>query len=309
MDLTVESYRSSDSASKATLMYLHHQHKLPGVVIDCSDDEWSIRHSEGIEIEPQSVLSFVVTKMRSHKTNAQVIITSTHIDKVLGSDNLTAHYKMAIIVPVVREDSSLKGIVCVFSKTETLNKSDADHSAIIILANMIGSLLRCEQSLLSMTAIASLYKKEADTDTLTGLLSRAGWDRVIVNEQKRITRYVDYRPAVFLIDLDDLKEVNDTMGHSAGDRLIQRCATTILGVIRESDYAARFGGDEFTLLIFECDDDGAIALEQRLLKEFGENGIRASIGYATISEERDLSSMLKEADIRMYRAKAAKKFV
>jgi len=120
--------------------------------------------------------------------------------------------------------------------------------------------------------------------------------------------------AVHFIDLDHFKQVNDTLGHSRGDILLQAVARRLGAILRGSDMAARFGGDEFVVLQFPVESPAEVsALAGRIVKELGrpyiidghEVVIGASIGVALLPRDGDdIDQLLKNADMALYRAKA-----
>ncbi|MBU1192320.1 MAG: EAL domain-containing protein [Gammaproteobacteria bacterium] len=121
--------------------------------------------------------------------------------------------------------------------------------------------------------------------------------------------------AVLMVDLDRFKEVNDSLGHEAGDQLIIQVATRFSEVLRHSDTVGRLGGDEFAVIIPNADGDMASHLASSLLEaldaEFELNGIRlsvsASIGISVYPMHgMDVSTLLKHADIAMYAAKRSR---
>jgi diguanylate cyclase (GGDEF)-like protein/PAS domain S-box-containing protein len=157
----------------------------------------------------------------------------------------------------------------------------------------------------------------ADHDSLTGLLNRRAYERRLEDHLQRGERY-GHEGAVLVIDLDDFKEVNDTLGHSAGDELIVRVAGALAARVRESDTLARLGGDEFAILTpsggrFEA-ERLANSLLQTVRRERAARGpggrarpITASIGIAPLASAVGLSAeeALINADLAMYDAKEA----
>jgi predicted signal transduction protein with EAL and GGDEF domain len=127
----------------------------------------------------------------------------------------------------------------------------------------------------------------ATHDTLTGLPNRLLFaDRAA--QALAVGRRDGSCPAVLMIDLDRFKEVNDTLGHQRGDMLLQQVAQRLSAAVRPGDTAARFGGDEFALLL-------------------ANGGIEASIGIAAATageQQPTLEELLRQADIAMYKAKA-----
>src|SRR5262249_25732907 len=117
---------------------------------------------------------------------------------------------------------------------------------------------------------------------------------------------------VLFIDLDQFKKVNDTLGHAAGDRLLQDFASRLETAIRGGDVAGRLGGDEFVVVCPELADPSAIAhIAERLLeivqRPFAIEGIEvfvgASIGIAVTNGDVDAAELLRQADTAAYRAK------
>ena len=153
----------------------------------------------------------------------------------------------------------------------------------------------------------------ATHDPLTGLLTRAALDDVLKLEIARAMRNLE-RLAVFYLDLDRFKEVNDTHGHAAGDRVLQEVGVRLREVLRASDTIARLGGDEFVALLPGIDNpkDVEIAAEKilRALRDSfgiagdGNIGLSVSIGIAVYPDDADNStSLLQNADAAMYVAK------
>ncbi len=151
----------------------------------------------------------------------------------------------------------------------------------------------------------------ATHDAMTGLPNRA-----LVLDHLRRTLARRRRPpaergAVFFLDLDGFKAVNDAIGHAAGDQILRAVAQRLSGVVRPHDVLGRLGGDEFVLLC-EISDRYAIAsvadrLVDALVQPFEVNGkqfrITASIGIAVAGEDRDAQALIEQADAAMYRAK------
>jgi diguanylate cyclase (GGDEF)-like protein len=160
------------------------------------------------------------------------------------------------------------------------------------------------------------------TDFLTGWHNRRYLHTRLKEELARAQRR-GASVACLMVDLDHFKRVNDTYGHLVGDQVLREIAQRIDGEIRDSDAAARFGGDEFAILMPETDAEQAQKLAQRILHAVcaspvsvnaaGTQSIKVtlSIGIAAISPQRhdqDLKALadrlLAEADAGLYRAKS-----
>ncbi|MEO8847214.1 MAG: diguanylate cyclase [Casimicrobiaceae bacterium] len=152
----------------------------------------------------------------------------------------------------------------------------------------------------------------ASYDTLTGLPNRRllqeRLDRALVRAQRNKGAM-----ALMFIDLDGFKDVNDTLGHDTGDMLLRQVASRLEKCIRTSDSIARFGGDEFAIVLEDANlPDDAVLVGERivasLVEPFHLNGHRvttaASIGIAIYPQDgSDAATLLKNADIAMYEAK------
>ncbi len=155
----------------------------------------------------------------------------------------------------------------------------------------------------------------ARSDPLTGLANRAALEQRLAEELQNTA--TTGRPlAVLFVDLDDFKLVNDTLGHRVGDELLVLVAARLRGLAREHDVMARFGGDEFVLLVPGAGLGIAAEVAERVLEALGapfalagtEVNVSASIGIAvhtpgTTVGEGDL---LRDADVAMYAAKASR---
>ncbi|WP_372832856.1 EAL domain-containing protein [Pontibacterium sp.] len=159
-------------------------------------------------------------------------------------------------------------------------------------------------------------QKLAYFDSLTDLANRSHFLEQLNREISQAARRQSPL-AIFYIDLDGFKDVNDSLGHDAGDQLLQEVAARLKQQLRSSDFAARLGGDEFCILINDLSDNySATSTAQRVLNEISKPVIlgtrtltpRASIGIAYFPDDgSDSNSLMKAADSAMYSAKNAGK--
>ncbi len=152
----------------------------------------------------------------------------------------------------------------------------------------------------------------ANHDALTGLPNRRLFNERIQLEISRSQRN-DQKIGIMMFDLDHLKTINDSYGHNVGDLLLQAVAQRLLGLLRKSDTVARMGGDEFLLILPEMNQrEDAILTAERILSALStpfhldsyEVRITTSIGIAFFPDDGvDANSLIKKADISMYKAK------
>jgi len=153
--------------------------------------------------------------------------------------------------------------------------------------------------------------RTANHDALTGLPNRVLFHRCLEQAMAQ-ARPRGTGVSLLLIDLDDFKDVNDTLGHDAGDALLQETAARLAGTVRDGDTVARLGGDEFAVLVVDTRAHPVTSLAETITKRvrqpFTYNGrmivSRASIGIASFPEHDAVpAELMKDADIALYQAK------
>jgi diguanylate cyclase (GGDEF)-like protein len=152
----------------------------------------------------------------------------------------------------------------------------------------------------------------ADLDALTGLHNRRYFHETLARECARAHRY-ERKLALIVFDLDDFKEINDRIGHLAGDTVLAEAAERVRSVVRTADIACRVGGDEFAVILPESSLDDADQLYRRIQnaissRPLGQGGnLYLSAGVAELRAEDDPVSFFQRADDALYRAKEAGK--
>ena len=146
-------------------------------------------------------------------------------------------------------------------------------------------------------------EKDSITDPLTGLLNRRGFQEHLTIEKERSERY-GHSFLIVYVDMDNLKDINDSEGHEAGDKALTSLAKKIEENCRIMDFAARSGGDEFIVVFPETTEEEAEKIVERFRKI--EN---VSVGYCQYSSGITLEEATKKAEGRMYEEKRKKKGV
>ncbi|MFO8156244.1 MAG: diguanylate cyclase [Pseudomonadota bacterium] len=151
-------------------------------------------------------------------------------------------------------------------------------------------------------------EREATTDRLTGAANRLRFEQTLEDALRRRRRY-RHSTALIMFDLDHFKSVNDTHGHDAGDRVLQFVVERVGALIRETDLLARWGGEEFIVILPETDADGAFRLAERMRRQIAARPIpevgtiTASLGVTVATDDDDSNTLLKRLDQVLYRAK------
>lgn len=180
----------------------------------------------------------------------------------------------------------------------------------------VGGLVLWIRDVSGRHAVEGQLRYQAFHDPLTGLSNRALFADRAAHALDRARREDSPTPAVAYLDLDDFKQVNDELGHGAGDQLLRVVADRLSGCLRAGDTPARLGGDEFAVLLEDAADvDGILEVAERVLDAVAApvvidgHHVRlgVSIGVATREGVTAVDDLLRNADLAMYAAKAAGK--
>ena len=156
-------------------------------------------------------------------------------------------------------------------------------------------------------------KQLAQHDGLTGLLNQRSFYENLRKELLRAQR-ISYKVSLVYLDLDGFKNLNDTKGHQTGDEILVKVATSLKQILRETDIPARYGGDEFCVILPDTDVTQAVGVCERLISDVKINTqgsmISLSIGIACSVKEKqlDTETLVKLADRAMYEAKKEEGF-
>src|SRR2546423_1918407 len=197
-----------------------------------------------------------------------------------------------LLVPLYERSGEALGFIWADDPEDRLGPSAERPQALRVCANQTTTALYAAEQFEQMRFLA-------DHDPLTNLLNRRSFVQHLDTEVARSRRYT--RPlALVVFDMDELKTVNDTMGHAAGDAALKRVADALRATIRSGDNAFRIGGDEFAVILPEANEGEALAAAERIAAELR---LAASFGGAVSHKEWDASTLMREADDGMYKMK------
>lgn len=183
----------------------------------------------------------------------------------------------------------------------------AEAGLLALLALMILTLV-LTRPLLRAFRWTEEQASEARIDALTGLANRRALEEILAAEISRAHRFT-HQLAVVLLDLDRFKEINDNFGHAAGDVMLRAVSRLLTSLARQGDTVARWGGEEFVVVLPETDLAGAQRFAERLRRtieahKVGDMQTSASCGVATMLPEDTVEELLGAADQALYQAKS-----
>jgi len=230
-------------------------------------------------------------------------ITMSYTYRTLEDDEAGIIHS-GLAVPLPGEPQTV-GYLTVFTRAKRHKFSDADVRQLETLALRAGPAIENARRFREA-------KQLADLDALTGLHNRRYFHETLGRECARAHRY-ERKLSLIVFDLDDFKEVNDRIGHLAGDAALAEAAERVRDVVRTADISCRVGGDEFAVILPESSLEDADQLYRRILnavsaRPLGQAGkLYLSAGVAELRPEDDPVSFFQRADEALYRAKEAGK--
>jgi diguanylate cyclase (GGDEF)-like protein len=244
------------------------------------------------------------------QANPNVIVVDLGLPDASGLEVVKKMRAAALTVPVVvltsRADETM-GL-------QALHDGAQDY---LIKGELDGNLLsRALRYAIERHRMQEALRNESLIDELTNLYNRRGFLTLAGNHLKLAERMHSTFSLVF-IDLDGMKQINDSFGHLAGDRALVETADLLGRCVRQSDIVARLGGDEFVLLLTTVTDDTEAAIRRRLQEQLDYLNTQSDRQYAlsfsvgivtTVADDSvTLEALLKEADSLMYRQKQDRK--
>lgn len=178
-------------------------------------------------------------------------------------------------------------------------RASIDPSALDFISFLLDAAALVLENLRLLESVETLARH----DGLTGLFNRREFETRMQEEQSRAQR-LGSQCGLLLLDVDHFKAVNDTYGHKAGDELLQTVGVLLRSTLRAHDIVARFGGDEFAVLVTDTNAEQVVAIAARVGTQALEQGISLSIGASVWPRDNlDTSVLFAEADAKMYEAK------
>lgn len=298
-----------------------------------SEETISLQHIQSNEKEflinlvalcPDGVIAITRSGLITIFNRAAEVLTGHSADKTIGKKNIIDIYPSPEVAREIKkhlysdtygEKGYLEGY-CVEIKTQAAKKIPIRLSAAIIFKNNeeAGSV-GFFHDMSPQKEIEKKLRQLSITDSLTGLYNQRYFYATLSKERARALRY--QRPlSLICFDLDRFKVCNDQLGHLEGDNILRNVGKLLLDIVRKSDTAYRYGGDEFFVLLPEAELQNAKQTGEKIRTSFNAQWpydiahkdidltpVTLSVGVAQLEENETAEALIKRADVAMYEAK------
>ncbi|NVJ52112.1 MAG: GGDEF domain-containing protein [Campylobacteraceae bacterium] len=256
-----------------------------------------------VHSEAKVICNIIEEGCRADRTNTT--IDSTQFRNICSS--CTSCEKTNYFCVPYAISNELDLIVSIY--TDTVNQTIEVREMIPYIQDYVDAA----KTVIISKKLMNILEHNAQTDALTGLKNRKYLEDAIPNITSQ-TKRSGIAYGVLLLDIDFFKMVNDTYGHDIGDNAIKIVSQTLNENIRESDTAVRYGGEEFIVLLYNCDEKGAMNVAEKIRENFAKKEIPTggttilqktmSIGVSMFPEDtEDLEEAIKYSDLALYKAK------
>lgn len=211
------------------------------------------------------------------------------------------------IIPLICHDRVV-GVLNLADKTDPCGFTREDIALIELFGQLIGASI-------GNIRLFEKIQRQATMDGLTGLMNHRSFYEALERELWRARRYGG-SISLIMADIDNLKEINDTHGHRAGDKVIREISRRIKECIRQIDLAARYGGDEFSVILPNTEIEEAVLVAQRIVEVVSSNpvtwqrehiSLSVSVGLGQYGPDTNPEDITSRSDCALYQAKRSGK--
>jgi diguanylate cyclase (GGDEF)-like protein len=295
--------RSVSAERVAIALYRSDEHRL-GVV---ATSGYPVAAVKDVRIEPGDwVMGHVYASRRA--------VVVRDVRRLGALSVVTGRYRTFsfAVVPIIAERRAI-GVLSATDKTDGTSFTRQDVAALRVMSGIAALALVAVRT----DAEARRLAHAATVDSLTGVFNRQYFDLRLLQEVERARR-ASSALTILMIDIDDFKVINDTHGHPVGDAVLQVVAGILASVVRVFDVCARYGGDEFAIVMPNSERASAAASAERIRESMatscaadarlaGASRVTVSIGVATMIAGETPEQIVQRADESLYHAKAAGK--
>lgn len=281
------------------------------MVTRVSGDDWSVLFADDKEGEvKQGAVFRWCDSFCSRMVQNQGPRFATQAQSVIAYRNapINNHLKIGAYIgqPLMSDEGVLLGTLCAVDPAESDSFTATQVQIVESITRTISTLLSVWLKWDRSRQVESKLNLLAHTDALTGLANRHAWNLLIAEENMALQKLGE-NALVMILDLDGLKEVNDTFGHATGDDYLVNAAKVLQAQFRDGDMVARIGGDEFAVFIRSRTKEYATILIKRVKTALALCNVDASIGISSYLSHGCLEKTICDADRKMYEEKTEKK--
>jgi diguanylate cyclase (GGDEF)-like protein len=243
------------------------------------------------------VVGYAATKQRP------ALVADLHKDPRQPDAELRPHARGSLVMPIIADGQAVGCVQLVSSEPNSYTADQLAHLGRLISLASVG---------VRNALLHSRTRAMADTDPLTGLLTRGAYHERLESEFRK-AQAARKSLSLLLLDLDNFKRVNDTFGHPAGDELLRRIGAILRQQARRNDVYCRYGGDEFIVVMPETIKSEAAVVADRIRKSIqemtfvsGNSLVNTTVSIGVASYPQDVTSkqaLVKAADDALYAAK------
>lgn len=307
-------FRNFEEAAAAVLEFLHARYGFGlWMITRVKEDRWIVLSAEderfGVESGDVFTWSDSICSRMVRDEGPRIVQRCDDVPSYVGAPIRAQFTINAYIgVPLKTNCGRFFGTLCAIDDVEHPELDDSELPLLELLGRLLAGHIRSDIDNNELERRSERFRSEAMTDALTHLPNRRGWEEKIATEQKRSLRFGD-TTFISIIDLNKLKEINDSRGHGEGDELLRKTALALRYAVRNSDFLARLGGDEFGVLGIQCDSIEPEDISDRIRSSLSDAGISASVGTSVGKAAESHAEVWKNADAAMYRDKQANRLV
>ncbi len=255
----------------------------------------------------EQIKSTILTNIKKQKRNAMVYLALSTIQFIFGVSIITftiLYFRRNLFLPMRNITSALDKI----RNGETAQDLSIEISRPDEIGLLAEGVKMLQISMHEERELRILTEEMAVTDKLTGLNNRHYLEKIIDSILTKSDRY-DEKVSLAIFDLDYFKQVNDTMGHPAGDIVLKQTANIARSLIRNSDILIRFGGEEFLILMPHTTSEGAASVAEKIRMILEKNihpgigAVTASFGISERRKDESFNSWYSRGDQALYKAK------
>lgn len=305
-------FRNFEEAAEAVLKFLHARYGFGlWMITRVKEDRWIVLSAEderfGVEGGDVFAWSDSICSRMVRDEGPRIVQRCDDVPAYIGApirSQLTINAYIG--VPLKTNCGRFFGTLCAIDDVEHPEVEDSELPLLELLGRLLAGYISSDIDNNALERRSERFRSEAMTDALTHLPNRRAWEEKIVAEQQRSLRFGD-TTFISIIDLNDLKEINDSQGHAEGDELLRKTALALRYAVRNSDFLARLGGDEFGVLGIQCDSIEPEDVSFRIRSSLTEAGISASVGTSVGKVSESHNEVWKHADAAMYRDKKTRR--